>query len=111
MPSPSLTLRVELWEPYFGLGAALIAKNKFADGLEILLKGLEALGFDIVACPPRDAGDDKDKTKAVLKIKRWGQVNEYTWLGAFRQMMYSYKQLAPELYEVARRYAYVAYSM
>ncbi|KAL7622158.1 hypothetical protein AAE478_007660 [Parahypoxylon ruwenzoriense] len=102
--------RLELWDPYFALGTGLIERNKLADGLEMLLRGLEALGSIVVACPPRDSGDEKNKKKVMLEIKRWGAVNEYT-VGAFLQMMHAYRKLAPELCKVAKEYAGVVYSI
>lgn len=106
----SLVPRLELWDPYFALGEALIDKMKPADGLEMLLKGLEALGFMIAACPPRDVVDEKKRKNVTLQIKRWGQVNDYV-APTFLRMMRVYEKLAPELCKVAREYAEVAYSI
>ncbi|KAI2618533.1 hypothetical protein GGR54DRAFT_640658 [Hypoxylon sp. NC1633] len=93
--------RVELWSPYLSLGKGLIDKNNIAEGLEMLLRGLEALGYIIVACPPRNAGNRGDKKPAMLEIKRWGLVNEYI-VEPFSLMMIVYRRLAPELCEVAK---------
>ncbi|KAI2469361.1 hypothetical protein F4781DRAFT_220375 [Annulohypoxylon bovei var. microspora] len=101
--------RFEMWDPYFRLGGELVARNKSAEGLEMLLRGLEALGYVIVAYPPRDTGG-KNKKKVALEIKRWGQTNEYA-VGAFLQMSYAYERLAPELCKVVKRYASVVYSI
>lgn len=106
----ALAPRLELWDPYFALGAELLRKKKSMDGLEMLLKGLEALRFGIVASPPRDVIDEKDRKKITLEIKRWGQSNEYV-PAVFLQMMYAYERLAPELCRVAKEYAGVAYSI
>lgn len=99
--------RLELWDPYVALGKTLVDRNKPAEGLEMLLKALEALGFVVAACPPRDAGDRK---KAVLEIKHWGYVHDYT-MEIFLQMLRAYGKLAPELCEVVKGYAGVAYSI
>lgn len=105
-----LVPRMELWDPYFALGTELLERNKPADGLEMLLRGLDALGFSIVACPPRDAIDENGRKKATLEIKRWGQANDYT-VPMFLRMMDAYEKLAPELCSVAKDYAGIAYSI
>lgn len=102
--------RIELWDPYFALGYGLVAKGKLADGLEMLLKGLEALGYVIVACPPREVSHNKNKKKAMLEIKRWGDVVE-VGVEIFLAMMHTYRELAPELCNVAKEYAGVFYSI
>lgn len=66
----ALVPRLELWDPYFALGAELLEKKKSADSLEMLLKGLEALGFGIMACPPREVINEKNREKITLEIKR-----------------------------------------
>ncbi|KAI1381476.1 hypothetical protein F4677DRAFT_440692 [Hypoxylon crocopeplum] len=101
---------LELWDPYFALGARLIAKKKLVDGLEAIIKGFEALGYIIEACPPRDPGGGEDERKVTLEIKRWGSINEYT-MEAFTQMMRVYKEIAPELCDVVKGYANIVYSI
>ncbi|OTB00434.1 hypothetical protein M426DRAFT_65939 [Hypoxylon sp. CI-4A] len=105
----ALVPRLEMWDPCFAVGAALIMKNKLTDGLEMLLKGFEALGYIIVAHPPRDSADGKKK-KVMLEIQRWGDVSEYA-VGAFVHMRYAYSKLAPELCEVVKNYASIVYSI
>ncbi|KAI1461406.1 hypothetical protein F4805DRAFT_453838 [Annulohypoxylon moriforme] len=105
-PNTPLVPRHELWDPYFALGGRLVQLDKLAEGLEMLFKGLEALGYVVVACPPRNTGGKK----TVLEIKRWGEVNEYT-ICAFLPMLHAYEQLAPELSDVVRRYASIVYSI
>ncbi|KAI1392358.1 uncharacterized protein F4822DRAFT_441369 [Hypoxylon trugodes] len=103
--------RHEMVEPSFALGASLADKDMFPAGLDMLLKGLEALGFVIAACPPRDLGDGKKKRKkgkAILEIKRWGYATELNVI-AFLRMMTIYEKLAPELCNVAKEYARIAY--
>jgi hypothetical protein len=102
--------RMELWDPCFALGAQLISKKQLADGLEMLLRGLEALGFSIAACPPRLVTDEKTRKVITLEIKRWGQANEYI-VPVFLKMMQVYKVLAPEHCQVAKEYASVAYTI
>ncbi|KAI0849467.1 hypothetical protein F5Y00DRAFT_261600 [Daldinia vernicosa] len=98
-------VRSELSGPYYGAGADLISRGKFADGLEMILKGLETLGYVVVARPPRDMGPGK---KAVLEIKRWGEANANT-VWALLSMMQAYEVLAPELCNTVKGYAHVIY--
>ncbi|KAI1095903.1 hypothetical protein F5B19DRAFT_489076 [Rostrohypoxylon terebratum] len=100
--------RFELWEPYFGLGARLGQIGKFTESLEMTVRGMESLGYDVVARPPRQAG--KRKKKVVLEIKRWGQRNEHV-LFAFLTIVDAYEIIAPQLCEVAKEYAGIAYSI
>ncbi|ORY68254.1 TPR domain protein [Pseudomassariella vexata] len=99
------TIRFELWDPYFSLGAALLSQNKPADAVEMTVKGLEALGFEVTACLPK--GDGK---LARLEIKAWGLGNEFNVM-AFLTLFRAYKRLAPNLCAVARQYIETAYSM
>jgi hypothetical protein len=108
--SPVPVPRLELWDPYFALGAQLISKKQLADGLEMLIRGLEALGFVIAACPPRLVTDEKDRKMTTLEIKHWGQATEFI-AGAFLGTMPVYEVLAPELRRVAKEYARVAYTI
>jgi hypothetical protein len=111
VPEPAIVVpRLELYDPYFGLGEALIRKNKTVDGLDMFLKGLEALGFIIEACPPRNVARGAGPKKASLEIKRWGQSNDCV-APVFFQMAQAYEKLAPELCKIAKEYAAIAYSL
>lgn len=97
--------RLELFGPYFALGAALLSVDKPADALSMLVEGLEALGFSINARVPTDSV----KTP-VFQIMRWGLTIDYTpW--AFFQIFLVYERLAPELCALAKRYTGIAYSI
>jgi hypothetical protein len=96
-------LRMQIWQGYFNLGSILIEKGRLAAGIEATVKGLEALGFEIVASPPR--GNSRR-----LEIRRWGHFVMKTF-GAFMQMCKAYMEIAPELYPVARDYGKMTYSM
>ncbi|KND88680.1 Protein unc-45 [Tolypocladium ophioglossoides CBS 100239] len=98
-------VRLELWDPYFALGAYLLSTNQPADAVKMIVKGFEALGYIITACPP--IGNAKPPQ---LKVKRWGIAKDYT-PQAFLDLFEAYKKLAPELCPTARQYAEVAYSM
>lgn len=103
-PSPS-SLRLELWESQLLLGAQQLAAGKLDDAIILTVKGLEALGFGIVAYPPIGSG-----SKQQLKVKQWGQVNDHTpW--AFANLFYAYKILAPELCATAKAYVETSYSI
>ncbi|KAI1411046.1 hypothetical protein F5Y13DRAFT_191633 [Hypoxylon sp. FL1857] len=101
--------RLCLWYPYFTLGRELIIRDKLREGLGMYLKGLEALGYIIVACPPREAGEE-EKKKARFEIKRWGEMNDAT-VEAFLEIIHVYAVLAPELCPVAKEYARIVYSV
>ncbi|KAI0973665.1 hypothetical protein F4678DRAFT_470909 [Xylaria arbuscula] len=102
-PTGPGALRLELWDGYFTLGFVLISLDQPRDGIEAILKGLEALGFDIVACPPRGSGKK-------LEIRRWGHV-ENACIRAFLHLFEAYKMVAPELCPKAKQYARVIYGI
>ncbi|KAI1476077.1 hypothetical protein F4774DRAFT_262798 [Daldinia eschscholtzii] len=109
-PITQPVLRVELPDAYFALGSYLIGRKNLEDGLELFLKGLDALGYVIVAYPPRNPREGKTKKKPVFEIKHWGQANEFiVW--AFSRILDVYKRLAPELCDVIKGYARVTYSI
>ncbi|KAM5520401.1 tpr domain protein [Fusarium oxysporum f. sp. phaseoli] len=98
-------IRLELWEPYFAFGAHLLENNQLNIAAKMILKGLEALGHSIVACPPDDITD-----RPRLEVQRWGVANDAVpW--AFHNLAYVYRQLAPELCLAAEHYAEVSYAM
>lgn len=100
--------RLELWDPYFALGGRLAQRGKLNEGLGMLVRGLESLGYVVLSIPPRDPG--MRKKKVVLEIKRWGQRNEHV-LNAFLPMMDIYRIIAPALCEIVKGYAGIAYSI
>ncbi|KAI0903186.1 hypothetical protein F4823DRAFT_629616 [Ustulina deusta] len=102
-PTRHRALRLELWDGYLTLGFALISLNQPSDGIEAVIKGLEALGYDIIACPPRGGGTQ-------LEIRRWGHV-ENACVRAFLHLYGAYKLIAPELCPKAKEYAKITYSI
>ncbi|KAK1987186.1 hypothetical protein LZ30DRAFT_199836 [Colletotrichum cereale] len=104
-PGGKATPRLETWEIYLWLGQKRVDRRKFAQGLALTIKGLEALGFEIVASPPR-----KVSGEPTLEIKKWGQVNEYL-VQVFLTMFHAYQKLAPELCQVAKGYAETVYAI
>lgn len=98
-------LRMELWDPYWALGAHLLARNAPAKAIKMTVKGLEALGFSMVASPPLS-----DAQPPRLEVRQWGMVNQYTpW--AFANLHKAYKRLAPELCPAAEKLVETAHSM
>lgn len=99
------TIRLELWDPYFALGASLLLAGKAADAVKMTIKGLEALGYSITSSPP--IGDAKHPK---LEVKSWGQTNDYTpW--AFLNLFKAYKTLAPGLCAAAKLLVETSYSI
>ncbi|KAK2029870.1 hypothetical protein LX32DRAFT_692917 [Colletotrichum zoysiae] len=99
------TPRPEACAIYLALGQKRVDRRKFAQGLEFAIKGLEALGFEVVASPRGKASGEP-----TLEIKKWGEANEYL-MQAFLTMFRSYEKLAPELCQVARSYAETMYAI
>ncbi|KAF5238850.1 hypothetical protein FANTH_10178 [Fusarium anthophilum] len=98
-------IRLELWEPYFAFGAHLLKNNQLNIAAKMILKGLEALGHSIIACPPNEITD-----RPRLEVGRWGVANDAVpW--AFKNLASVYDQLAPELCSAAEHYAEVSYNM
>ncbi|KAF5619109.1 TPR domain protein [Fusarium tjaetaba] len=98
-------IRLELWEPYFAFGAHLLKNNQLNFAANMILKGLEALGHSIIACPPDDITD-----RPRLEVQRWGLANDAVpW--SFSNLAYVYRQLAPELCLAAEHYAEIYYAM
>ncbi|TGJ86352.1 hypothetical protein E0Z10_g2427 [Xylaria hypoxylon] len=102
-PTGQRALHLELWDGYFTLGYVLISLNRPSDGIEAIIKGLEALGFDMVACPPRGGGKK-------LEIRRWGHIED-ACVVSFLHLHEAYKSIAPELCPNVAQYAKVIYSI
>lgn len=96
------TIRAAVWDSYFELGIRLLAAARPTDGIEMIVKGFEALGYSIVAQPA--AGAPR------LEVKRWGLANDMApW--AFLRLADAYERLAPQLSSRAKEYAKLAYSI
>lgn len=100
-------VRMELWTHYHLLGKILAEAGKPSEAIEMILRGLEALGFVITANPPR--GDSKS-SKPELRVRRWGRANWVT-VDAFRALYQAYKSIAPENLAAAKGYLELAYAM
>lgn len=98
-------IRLELSDLCFTLGTYLLSASRPADAVTMIVKGLEARGFDVIACPPNG---DADSLR--LEVRRWGLVaDELPW--AFLNLFRACQQLAPELYQAAKSYVEISYSM
>jgi hypothetical protein len=99
-------VRLELWDPYFALGQAFLAmKNGYLDAAETTLKGFEALGYIITACPRRGTAKSKP---AKLEIEQWGLANDFAVV-SFLHLAQAYIELAPALSRRAQSFAETAY--
>ncbi|KAI5919059.1 hypothetical protein F4810DRAFT_714901 [Camillea tinctor] len=97
---------LELADAYFALAVALKARENLANAAEMIIKGLEALGYKLVASPPRKTDTKHPK----LVIEKWGQLTEYT-VTAFLVLADIYMEVAPTLCNIAGRYAETVYSI
>ncbi|KAI0192384.1 TPR domain protein [Xylaria flabelliformis] len=96
-------VRLEVANLYLILGPMFLAIHRPYDAAEAILKGLEALGFDIVACPPRSG----NKT---LEIRRWGLSDACT-MDSLMCLHKAYSIIAPELCPTIKQYAKIIYSI
>lgn len=103
-------VRLELWDPYIALGAFLLENGNPTEAVEVTLRGLEALGFIIVAVPPRKKQSGSDEPQKELSVKQWGLPVDYT-PAAFYTLFKAYKQLCPQLVGTAKEYARTAFSI
>ncbi|KAJ1328171.1 SET and MYND domain-containing protein 4 [Microdochium nivale] len=119
------TVRLELWDPYFALGRACLSGGGPVACIQMIVKGLESLGFVMTAIIPSGGGgggsSSVKKTKKkqsvsspppLLEVARWGHMTDMVpW--AFLQLYRAYEALgaASEVLAAAKRYAGVAYSI
>lgn len=100
-------VRLELWDPCIALGALLLQNGNPAEAVKVTLQGLEALGFIIVAVPPR-LGSDGPQNE--LSVEQWGLPGDYT-PAAFYTLFKAYEQLCPQLVGTAKEHARTAFSI
>ncbi|KAF4984516.1 hypothetical protein FZEAL_312 [Fusarium zealandicum] len=99
------SVRLELPEPCFALASVFATNNQQQKAVEMIVKGLGALGYSLTACLP---GDPADAPR--LEVKRWGIGNESVpW--AFFNLSKAYRQIAPQLCSVAENYAGLSYGI
>lgn len=95
--------RLELSALRIGLGCHLVELGQPKAAIEMIVKGLEALGCIIIACPP-----GKQSRRPKFEVKRWGITTcHLPW--AFLLLCQAYENLAPELCQVVRGYLELSY--
>ncbi|KAJ3535514.1 hypothetical protein NM208_g7101 [Fusarium decemcellulare] len=97
--------QLELSGPYFELGSYLIRTGQFKNGAMLVLKGLEALGYSIIACPPNETANPPR-----LEVQRWGTFDNSVPF-AFYNLFNVYRQMAPGLCPAAKKYLEISYSI
>lgn len=102
-------VRLEGWDPCIALGSALLASGRARDAVEVTVRGLEALGFVIIAKPPRKGPQSQGGTPE-LRVKQWGLANDFCVL-AFLTLFRAYQIVASELVPVARELVGTMYSI
>lgn len=106
-------VRLDAWEAYLAVGTAYLSKGDRLQVVDSTLRGLEALGFVITACPRRKEEEEEAKKphqERCLEITRWGVATELA-VNALLNVAEAYSGIAPELSGKARRYAEIAYAM
>lgn len=100
-------VRMELRTHYHLLGKILADAGKPSEAIEMILRGLEAMGFVITANPPRGVAKS---SKSELHVRQWGQAS---WVSvyAFWVLYQAYESIAPENLAAARGYLELAYAM
>lgn len=67
-------VRLELWVQYVKFGEALSRNGDYSEAIEMIVKGLEAIGFIITACPPHpNSKDTKDRLSSVCSSGAWSR--------------------------------------
>lgn len=95
---------LELVAPYFVLGTCTLAAGKLEDGVNMIVQGLEALGYSV-----RVQLFATKRKKPRLEVERWGVTNELVcW--AFTRLSEA-KGLAPKICDQAKQYAEITYLM
>ncbi|KAK8116882.1 uncharacterized protein PG998_005163 [Apiospora kogelbergensis] len=117
LSTAQITPRLDLWDAYIGLGGVLLNTDKNAEAVRVTVKGLEALGFVVVAPPPPLGDGEKKKNRKKKKKKKTANSNTASTsnggAGADQLMVKSWGMAAtsPDLAQRAREYAATAYSM
>lgn len=102
-PKRQGAVRLELWDGYFTLGYLLMSLNRSEDGAEATIKGLKALGYDIIACSTQGG-------KKTFELQRWGYIHHES-VRAFLKLHDAYKAIAPELCPKFKLYAKIVYTI
>ncbi|KAI0875657.1 hypothetical protein GGS24DRAFT_515289 [Hypoxylon argillaceum] len=103
-PKRQGAVKLEVMHGWFSIGQRLVSLHRPREGAAAIIKGLEAYGYDVVACPPQSGGGKR------LEIRRWG-CSEDSVVRAFMFLQRAYMAIAPELCVQANRYARIAFSI
>ncbi|KAG9502258.1 hypothetical protein J7337_005084 [Fusarium musae] len=102
---PAKQIRWCIAHLYAYVGIRLRQDEDFVRAAEMLIKGLETMGFVILATPPDDGS-----AQARFEVKQWGMMEHHIpWL--FFQLIECYAEINPHLVPVAEHYAQIAYSI
>ncbi|RBR15426.1 hypothetical protein FVER53590_09331 [Fusarium verticillioides] len=102
---PAKQIRWCIAHLYAYVGIRLRQDGDFVRAAEMLIKGLETMGFVILATPPDDGS-----AQARFEVKQWGMMEHHIpWL--FFQLIECYAEINPHLVPVAEHYAQIAYSI
>ncbi|KAF5988494.1 TPR domain-containing protein [Fusarium bulbicola] len=102
---PAKQIRWCIANLYAYVGIRCRQDGDFVGAAEMLIKGLETMGFVILATPP-----DNGSAQARFEVKQWGMMEHHIpWL--FFQLIECYDAINPHLVPVAEHYAQVAYSI
>lgn len=102
-------VRLELWSLYTEFGETLFRAGEFFEAIEMVVRGFEALGFIVTACPPR-LNATPHESSAVFQVQQWG-VAEESLAAGFSILYRAYKMAVPELAVVVKEYVETAYSI
>ncbi|KAF5581687.1 unc-45 like b [Fusarium pseudoanthophilum] len=102
---PAKQIRWCIADLYAYVGIRCRQDGDFVRAAEMLIKGLETMGFVILATPPDDGS-----ARARFEVKQWGMMEHHIpWL--FFQLIECYDEINPHLVPVAEHYAQLAYSI
>lgn len=104
-PKSTEEVKIELWGIQLALADAYVLERKPTMAIEMLLRGLEALGFQITAHPPRDTGREQQPK---FRIRQWGYVDPSVIM-ALLNMSTAYARMCPRLVEDVEKAARIAY--
>ncbi|KAF4455900.1 TPR domain [Fusarium albosuccineum] len=97
--------RLDVSGSYFGVGSYLIMNGQLKNGAILVLKGFEALGYSIIACPPNETANPPR-----LEVQRWGMFDNSVPF-AFYNLFNVYRAMSPELCPAAKKYLEISYSI
>lgn len=100
-------IRLEVSDAYFAMGTALAVLHRDSEAIEMIVRGLEALGFVISASPPRWG---PESSRPEFQVKAWGLASSFSVTG-FLVLYQAYKRVAPQLSSVVRTYLEVVHSI